>query len=287
MRKSVFATVALLGALLALAACARTEQTGGSPAPAATAPATPAASAQPATGPQWVRELPARPVAAKVGDTVWATVPKAEDDMAEWFGPCTVSAVAGDKATLKDDMGKEYPDVPGSLILPPQPPPAVKAGDVVTLGLYGSPKVGLVVSAEGGKARVKYAWAGQGKEDEFDKFQLPAAGVAPLSWVLYQGEGAVTSKYKGFVVAREGDKVWVLAGSGHVVVKAAAEVWPLAFNRTYAVGQKVFANYPCYSEAVVKKVLEPGLRYQVEFNPGKDNVELKPYFFDDLVVALP
>ena len=289
--RSTFVLLVVLS-LLALVSCGKGNQGGetpGSPTAAATPAATPAGPqlASPTAGPPWVKELPGRAVSAKAGDVVWATVPKADDEMIEWFGPCKVDSVsAAGTASLKGEMDKAYPDVPGALILPPSPPPAFQAGDIVTLALFGMPKVGVVTALEGGKAKVKYNWVSSTKDEVVDAVAPLVPGKAPLSWVLYQGEGIVTSKYKGIVVAVEGAKTWVLAMSGHIVVKASQEVWPLALGKDYTVGQKVFVNYPCYVEATVKKVLEPGFRYQVELKTAAGKTEVKEYTFDDIVATM-
>lgn len=289
-RAPLLCTLALV---LAVSGCKKETPPPAPPAPPTAPPAaapTPAAAPAPAPAPTtslagWVQALPAKAPAAKAGDVVWATIPKPGDEYAEWFGALKVEAVTGNTLTLLGEWSKKYTDVPAAVVYPLAAAPGLKPGDIATTAMHGRPTIGLVTKVEAGKIHLRYAWAGTPTQDAFEHAFPLVPGIAPLAWVHYQGVGAVTSRYKGMVVALEGDKVWILSGTGQVEVVPTGNAKPLALKKDYRAGQKIFAYIPGYSEVTVQKVLAPGFQYRVLWKVGDKDVP-KDYLFHDLVESL-
>jgi hypothetical protein len=137
-------------------ALAPSAHASGSAAAAASAPAAPATPTPP-----WYAKAPAKPVAAKAGDVVWAVHANSSGSGA-WMTPVEVVSAAGNAATLRDlalmasgpdswklkpnTSGTTYAGVPGSAIAAARNADAVKpkAGDIVWAGITNGPHPDLV-----------------------------------------------------------------------------------------------------------------------------------------------
>lgn len=287
--------LALAVLTLPLAACKKKKEPPppakppvAKPAPAPAPAPTPAPKPAPKGPelPKWAQSLPAKAVTAKPGDMVWATIPVAKKEMPKAFGVFKVKKVAGNFADLEGSWRKVYKNVPGALLLPVGSSASLKPGDMATISKYGSPRVGVVVKNEPGKIKVKYPWVRSISESTVKHAQPLVSGIAPLAWVHYKGKGFVTSRYKGIVIAKAGNKLWVLTMSGHVMERTTAQVKPLQLARNYKVGQKIWAYYPAYVQATVKKVVKPGLMYTVELQLAGGKKVTKTYSWDDLTPAM-
>ena len=251
------------------------------PTPAAVAPAAPAPS-----GPKWVQALPQRAPTAKVGDVVWAMVPRPNEEYSKAFGAMKVEAVTGNSVTLAGDFNAKHEGVPAAVLQPvAQGPSTLKVGDIATLVKFGSPSLGIVTKVDGRKVTLKHDFAGGLSETTTEDAFALVAGVAPHAWVHHKGQGANTSRYKGFVVAVEGDKAWVLTGSGLVEITEKADAKPLTFKTAYKVGQKVIGYIPAYSDVTISKVIKPGFQYEALWKVGGKDVP-KKFFFHDLLEQL-
>ncbi len=231
---------------------------------------------------KWATALPAKPVTAKVGDMVWATIPQLGSEMAR-FGLYKVDAVLGNTATLKDGIGTLYKDVPGAVLHAAGDGSKLKAGDAAFGYAWAASKVvGLVTKVEAGKATLKYNWASKPSEKMMDHAEPLRAGVAPVAWVVYESS---FGPYKGLLVALEGDKGWIHTDSGHVEMHDKAKLKGVELKPAHKEGATVQAYGwgQGFKAGTIVKAVESNLLYSVKL-AGQD--QPKEFFFNDLAEKL-
>ncbi|MBI3071049.1 MAG: hypothetical protein HYY84_02875 [Deltaproteobacteria bacterium] len=236
----------------------------------------------PKAAPKWAAALPAKAVAAKVGDMVWATIPQDGSEMAR-FGLYKVDAVAGNTATLKDGIGSLYKDVPGAAIHAAGDGSKLKVGDAANGYAWAASKVvGLVTKVEAGKVTLKYNWGSKPSEKLMDHAEPLRAGVTPIAWVIYESS---FGPYKGLLVALEGDKGWIHTDSGHVEMHDKTKLKGVELKPGYKEGATVQAYGwgQGFKAGTIAHVAEPNLWYKVKL-AGQD--QPKDFFFNDLAEKL-
>ncbi|GEM_PF-7087365 len=163
--------------------------------------------------PAWVEELPEKAVEAKVGDSVWATVPTGVGDLVR-VAVFKVSAVDGDHATLADQMRRKYELVPGALIHALLDRSKVKEGEVVHGYDWGLGSIMCRVTKLGKQATMKHWWFEKITDGKLDEFEPLRTGAEPMAWVSYpHGD----KPFKGYCIALEGERAWILEDVGQVV----------------------------------------------------------------------
>jgi hypothetical protein len=233
----------------------------------------------------WIQDVPTAAVTAKPLDKVWATVPEAGGDMAK-VGVFEVDSVQGNTATLKDQIGSSYPDIPGSLIHPIGDTSKLKLNDIAFGDSWGASKViGRVKAIEAGKVTLRYKFGDNITEKQMDVAQPLVSGVNPMAWVVYRN--SMNSPYKGLVIAKGNDKVWISTDSGHVEVSPIAKVRSLDMApKGFKVGQTVYAYQWGfgYKAGTVKKIVEPYHQYEIKL-ADKDTTDI--FIFSEVAAAVP
>ncbi len=232
----------------------------------------------------WLAELPERPVTASVGDSVWAVVPRPGSGAAE-LAVYRVAAVAGATATLVDDIGNRYEEVPGALVHALAGAVGELApGAPVLADRWGAHRVvGRVVEAAADGAVVAYDWNGETVREPLSvAVPLPAAGDSlTLRPLVYTAEDG--ARRLGLGVAEDEARVWIRAAGGFVAVREKASVEPAdgLGARDFAVGEAVRVDDWALGlrDGTVAEVLEPGLRYAVALADGTT----APFFFDRML----
>jgi hypothetical protein len=228
----------------------------------------------------WITALPQKAVTAQVSDEVWATIPRAGEDMAE-VGVYKVDSVEGNTATLIDKIGTKYPGVPGALIHALGDATTLKADDAAQGHAWGASKViGRVKTSEAGMVTLRYQFGTGFTEKMMEQSQPLVTGVAPMAWVAYDNSG---SWYKGLVVALEGGKAWISTDSGHIIMQDMPKLKALAIGQPMFKEGDVVKAYSWgfgYLPGTIVKVVEPGMVYSVKL-AGKP--EVKDYSFANIV----
>lgn len=231
--------------------------------------------------PAWTKELPEKAVESKVGDKVWATVPAGVGEMVH-VAVFKVSAVDGGSATLADQLGKKYENVPGALIHPILDGSTIQAGDAVHGYQWGLGSIVCRVTKLGKQPAVKHWWFQKVTDGKLDDVEPLRAGVEPMAWVSYpHGE----QTFKGLCIALEGDRAWVLEDAGQVVEVAKGDLGALPIGaKDFQAGEKVLAyKYGFgYQPGTVESVVEPGLAYVVKLDDDDDS---EAFYFADLLPA--
>jgi hypothetical protein len=260
--------VALSG--LVVAACAPGDEQqprvgSAGPAVEVIVPA-PSVSAAP-TWPEWTERLPKVPAPAKVGDQVWATVPPAHGAVTQ-TALYTLDGIYEGHATLIDTMGQRLERVPAALVHAIGTG-RMKVGELVLMYTWTTPAwIGSVSRIERGKeVLVKCDLAGVTEEVAVDHAERLRPGIQPLAFVAFPKAPGST---RGLVVALDATLAWLLTASGHVELVPRAALESLTPPpRKLAPGQKVLTYRWATGllPGVVKRVLEPELRYEVAL-PG-------------------
>jgi hypothetical protein len=231
--------------------------------------------------PVWARDLPDRPVSAKVKDRVWATIPRNGSEIAE-VGVFEVEGISGNSATLSNKIHRKYRMVPGSLIHPLGNPNKLRVGDVGLGQRWGAGRtLGRVTELVGGEVRMKYLQGTKVVENMMAHAEPIVKGFRPLAWVSYEEESR--HRFRGMIVAVVDEKVYVHTDSSHVKILDKKDVFPLEIDaRDFKAGDRVLSYRfgSGFQEGTVEKVMEPRLRYRVKLQ-GRGGVGV--YFFADLV----
>lgn len=232
----------------------------------------------------WMDGLPTVPVSAKPLDKVWATVPEGGGDMAR-VGIFEVDSVQGNTATLKDKIGKSFPNVPGALIHRVGDPSKLKVNDIALGYAWGASKViGRVKGIEAGQVTLRYKHGSAITEKLMEHAQPLVAGVNPMAWVIYRN--TMNAPYKGLVIAKGNGKVWISTDSGHVEVSPEAKVLPLDMApKGFTVGQTVYVYQWGfgYKPGTVTKIVEFYHQYEVK-QVGKDQPEV--FIFSEVAAKI-
>jgi hypothetical protein len=218
----------------------------------------------------WQQKLPSEAPKVKVGAQAWALLPQAGGSLFE-LAIVRVDALGPGTVAVIDRMQQRIDGVPAALVHPTGETRNLRQG---TLALFYTPTtpgfVGWVShSQRGDELRVKYDWAGKTRETEVEHAEALRRGVAPLAWVRYP-KGATTSL--GLVVAADGERAFILEGSGEVTIVASTKVSPAELRaRGLAIGERVDAYRWAFGvrSATVTREVESGLRYEVAFSSGQ------------------
>lgn len=229
--------------------------------------------------PEWSQQLPAQGLDAKVGDQVWAAIPRM-GDVGSLTGVFRVESIKGKSAVLADSLGNRFEDVPGALIhhLPER---ELKTGDLVLVDVAAQgPVWGRLTDPDS----VSYDWNG-----------VTVSGVAAQA-VPFSSDGESRSlqrliyqhnerQHLGLGIAEDSENVWVLEADGRVRVLAKSEVSAVSGSDTdWQPGKKVLADSWAsgLTTGEIVAVVEPGLRFQVNL---AGSAEPRTLPFSSLTVA--
>ena len=234
--------------------------------PTAAPPPSPAAAETPPT-PNWMKDVPSKPVRAKVGDTVWAVVPsssQSDTDIGR-LGAFKVDAIKGNIASVSGKRGKF--DVPGLFVWPIGDMTKLKAGDAVVAPYDQGWGPGRVVKNDSGKVTVHFLLSNNTAVDKPVDVATaipPGSTAAPFSDVYF--EKFPGKNYNGFVLAQEGGTSWVLNHDDSFLTETKAKLVPLKWafkDRKVGDKVKVFAGMGA-TDATIKKVLDPKDYFEVD-----------------------
>jgi len=203
--------------------------------------------------------------------------------MAE-VGIFTVHSSQGTTAMLVDAMDQKLAGVPGAVIHPAKSASPLRVGQIALCFSWATPAVlGRVarVDAAGGVV-VQHDWAGATAQARVDHAEPMARGLAPLAFVEFPRSGGSS---RGIVIALSDRRGWLRTDSGHIEIRDRSVLRPLELDgRPLAVGDAVraYSWVGGFRRGVVRRVLEPGLRYAVQ--TAEDRPE-QIHFFDSLVKA--
>ncbi|MBM4358864.1 MAG: hypothetical protein FJ096_12235 [Deltaproteobacteria bacterium] len=234
------------------------------------APIFPAISGEPraAMPPRWVSSLPRVKPTVAVGSTAWATLLQPGGELAS-IALVRVDALGDDTVAVVDKTRQRRDGIPAALVHPVGETRNLREGSLALFYTWTTPAwLGRVShSVAGDELRVAYDAAGVTRETPVDHAEPVRSGIRPLAEVAYRRAGVSSM---GPVVALDDERVFVLAGSGHVEIVPRKEVVPLDLQaREFAIGQTVRAYRWAtgFERGTVARVVEPGLRYEVAFGP--------------------
>jgi hypothetical protein len=233
------------------------------------------------SSPAWLASLPRVKPSVAVGSNAWATLLQPGGELAS-IAVVRVEALGEDSLTVVDKAQQRIEGVPAALVHPLGDPHNLRHGALALFYTWTTPGwLGRVSHAVAGdELRVTYDAAGVTRETPVDHAEPLRTGMRPLAFVAYRQSGGLAV---GPVVAMDDQRVFLLAGSGHVDVAARAEVEALDLKaREWAVGQPVRAYRWAtgLERGTIARVLEPGVRYEVAFGTS---VPPASYFIASLV----